>query len=68
MNLNYNWSEILKFQKRFVRVKVCGVAISPRVMTDDGHVNQCASDGNIAMVAIQDNISHVNSSDYNTYI
>ena len=68
MNFNYNCSEILTFQKIFVRVKVCGVAMSPRVMPDDGHVNQCASDGNIAMVAIQDNTSHVNSSDYNTYI
>ncbi len=35
---------------------------------DRGHINQWASGGNIAMVGFHDNTSHVNSSDYTTYI
>jgi len=56
------------FRKRFVKVKVCGVEMSSSELEDHGHINQWASGGNIAMVGFQDNTTHVNSSDYTTYI
>jgi len=54
--------------KRFVRVKVCGADMLSREEGDQGHINRCVSGGDIAIVAFQDNTTHVNSSDYTTYI
>jgi len=56
------------FWQKFVRVKVYGAEMLSREEEDRGHINQWGSGGNIAIVEFHDNTSHVNSSDYTTYI